>query len=381
MKKQDWTFFSLAFVWFSVHFGGGFSSGRQPVSFFLDHHWTGFFMPAISMAVTGLTIYFGWIIAAKHQSYDYASWAKKVYYPSKLVLPVLHGVVLNTTMILATAVAFATSGKTIEAMLGTSYLANTVVVGIFIFVLTIFGAGLVRKFATVVSLFMICCILTAYLPNIIKFYPKIMANLDAMKAATATTSSAWESLWWALKYGGLQGCAIGAYIVHAQACPDRGSLAKAAITGFLLNAGILYLACFGIMAFADQGALTESVPSLFVVTHGIGKEYMPILLSVTLILASLSTGVALAFGVAKRIVVFLARNMNSEEQQRNEQKHFIIASLGLLIVCWAVAQFGLIPLVAKGFGAVGWMALIVISLPVMLRGFGLWSAEEPSSQQ
>ncbi|NDV18207.1 hypothetical protein GO013_02085 [Pseudodesulfovibrio sp. JC047] len=378
MSKRNLTYFSLAFVWFSVHFGGGFASGRQPVDFFIRHHWTAVFMPAVAMATTGLTLYFGWVLAVKYNTYDYASWAKRIYYPFEKIMSPIHSVVLNVTMILATAVAFATSGSTLEAMLGTNFLLNTVVIGLVIFLLTIFGADLVRKVATVISIFMMICLLGVYVPNIIAFFPKIMANLKTIHDATSAASSdtsVWEALWWGLKYGGLQGCAIGAYIVHAKACPDTKDLKKAAFVGFLLNAGILYLAYFGIISFYDEGSLTQVVPSLFVVQKGIGGQIMPIVLSITLIVASVSTGVSLIFGVANRLVILFGRNMNEAQKAENNRKHSILASLLLLIVCWGVAQFGLIPLVATGFGAVGWMALIVICLPVILRGVGLWKAE------
>lgn len=335
-------------------------------------------MPAVAMATTGLTLYFGWVLAVKYSAYDYASWAKRIYYPFEKILCPIHSVVLNTTMILATAVAFATSGSTLEAMLGTSYILNTVVIGVVIFFLTIFGADLVRKVATVISIFMMVCLLGVYVPNIIAFFPKIMANLKTIHDTTSASgadTSFWAALWWGLKYGGLQGCAIGAYIVHAKACPEKRNLAKAAFIGFLLNAGILYLAYFGIITFYDQGSLTQVVPSLFVVQKGVGGQLMPIILSITLIVASLSTGVSLIFGVANRMVILFGRNMDAVERANNFRKHSVWASTILLVVCWCVAQFGLIPLVATGFGAVGWMALFVICVPVILRGLGFWSSE------
>lgn len=368
---------ALAFVWFSTHFGGGFSSGRQPVSFFLNQHWIGIFMPALAMLATALTLYFGWRIGARYGVYDYHSWAQKAYYPYEKFFSPLHGLIVNVTMVVATAVAFATSGATLEKMIGTSYIANTLVTGIVIFLFTIFGAQLVRRFSTVVSLFMIACILIAYVPNVIKYFPNIIENFNSWKAVSSAPDSeltVWGAIWWALKYGGLQGCALGAYIVHAEACPEKKNLVKAASFGFLLNAGILYLATFGILAFADQGSLADQVPTLFVVQNGIGSDFMPTLLSITLILAALTTGVNFVFGVSKRALTFMSRNMNEEQSKKNEFKHSVIASASMLILCWGVAQFGLIPLVAKGFGAIGWMALGIITVPVLLRGFGLWTA-------
>ena len=34
---------------------------------------------------------------------------------------------------------------------------------------------------------------------------------------------------------------------------------------------------------------------------------------------------------------------------------------------WSVAQFGLIPLIAKGYGTLGYIAIFVIILPIILK--------------
>ncbi|WP_243727729.1 electron transfer flavoprotein subunit beta/FixA family protein [Halanaerobium saccharolyticum] len=53
---------------------------------------------------------------------------------------------------IATAVAFATGGSTIKSAIGTPYLANTIAIAVVIFLLTIFGAKLVREFATYIGI-------------------------------------------------------------------------------------------------------------------------------------------------------------------------------------------------------------------------------------
>jgi len=368
-------YLAIAFVWFSGHFGGGFASGRQIVAFFLGHHWTSLFMPAVAMFVMALTFYFSMVIAARFNVFDYSAWSRKLYGGAAVVMAPVYEVLINLLLVLVTAVAFATGGATLTKAFGISYTLNTIVLAAVIFFLTIYGADLVRKSATVISVLLIACIFIIYLPNIIHFFPKITANMAAMRngeIATAADSSFLDSLWWGMKYGALQCCAIGAYIVHTQACPDKASLKKAAVSGFVINTGVMYLTYFGILAFVDQGVLNEAVPSLFVVMHGVGGDWMTVLISLSIVVGAVSTGVALVYGTTNRLVLFFGRNMTDGQRRAKRYVHSVTASAILVAACWLVAQFGLIPLIGKGYGNVGWLTLFIITVPVLLRGFGLW---------
>lgn len=332
-------------------------------------------MPALSMLVMALTLYFSMVIAARFKVYDYSSWSKKVFGSISPVMAPAFEILFNILMVLVTAVAFATGGSTIAKAFGSSYILNTVVIALVIFFLTIYGAGLVRKSATIVSLILIACIFIIYIPNIVVFFPDIVKNFANIKSGAIVTGSPdtlLDSVWWAVKYGALQCCAIGAYIVHTQACPDKSSLKKAAAVGFIINTGVMYLTYFGILAFADKGVLKEAVPSLYVIMHGVGGSWMTYLISICIILGAVSTGVALVYGTTNRMVNYLGRNLNDEQKSGKRGIHAVASSAVIVIACWLVAQFGLIPLIGKGYSNIGWVTLLVLTLPVLLRGSGIW---------
>jgi len=375
MQKMIPGHLAIAFVWFSGHFGGGFASGRQIVAFYLNHHWTSLFMPAVSMFVMGLCLYYSMVVAARFKTYDYSAWAGKLYGRLGVVAVPVYEVIVNGVLLLATAVAFATGGATLAKAFHTPYILNTVLIAAIIFLLTIYGSELVRRSATVVSILLIASMCIIYLPNIVRFFPNIVHNFAAIKSgeiATAGPDSFWDALWWGVKYGTLHCCAIGAYIVHTQACPDKRCLKKAAAIGFAINCVIMYLTYFGILAFVDQGVLKEAVPALFVVMHGVGGAWLTPLISLCIFIGAVSTGVALVYGTTNRLVVFFGRNMGREEKKRRERFHSVLASAILVAACWLVAQLGLIPLIGKGYGNMGWVSMLLITIPVVLRGLGVW---------
>ena len=74
---------------------------------------------------------------------------------------------LICVMCVAPAVAFATGGATLSTLTGLPYLLCTLIIGIFIFVVAVFGTDLVRKVASVLSVCIIAGLLIVYIPNII----------------------------------------------------------------------------------------------------------------------------------------------------------------------------------------------------------------------
>ncbi|WP_027722050.1 YkvI family membrane protein [Maridesulfovibrio zosterae] len=379
MKKIIPGYLAIALVWFSSHFGGGFASGRQIVAFYLNHNWTSLFMPAVSMFIMGICMYYSMVIAARFRAYDYSTWSKKLYGEIGFFAVPVYEILVNSVLLLATAVAFATGGTILSKLFGTSYMMNTFFIAAVIFVLTIYGSELVRKSAIVVSFLLIVSMFIIYLPNIIHYFPKIVQNLAAIKSGEIATSgpdSFWDALWWGVKYGTLHCCAIGAYIVHAQVCPDKSCLKKAIIIGVIINSLIMYLTYFGILAFVDQGILKEAVPALFVVMHGLGGSWMTSLISFCIVIGAVSTGVALVYGTTNRLVTFFGRNLDDAGRLRRQRFHSMIASTILVSACWLVAQLGLIPLIGKGYGSMGWVTMFLITIPIVLRGLGIWRFPE-----
>lgn len=369
-KKGMPAFFALAFVWFTTHFGGGFASGAQVIQYFVRFGWFAIFTPILSQAVIGLVLYFAWKFALEHNKFDYREWTDEFYKPVQGIMSNVYEIIYNLVLVTATAVAFATGGATIEGVFGTPYILNTLVIAAFLLILTIFGAELVRKAAAVIALLIISGMVIIYVPNIISFFGQITTNVADLKSGPIPNDyNFFGVLWQSLLYSGFQISCIGAYIVHSNALKDKGEAKKAAIWGTIINSSILMLTTLGILAFYNDGILTESVPALFVVRNGVGSSWMVPLISFLIILGTISTGVNLIYGISQRIINFLSRNETKEVANSKKRTRNIMASLVYVIITWSIAQFGLIPLIAKGYGTLGYVSIFVIIIPVLVKGF------------
>ncbi|MBZ9686986.1 hypothetical protein G9F72_011685 [Clostridium estertheticum] len=59
-------------------------------------------------------------------------------------------------------------------------------------------------------------------------------------------------------------------------------------------------------------------------------------------------------------------------REERETKRSALVSLGYVIFAWCVAQFGLIPLISKGYGTIGYISIFVIILPLLIKGIIGW---------
>ncbi|MBP8785381.1 MAG: hypothetical protein KBH12_07840 [Synergistaceae bacterium] len=350
---------SVASVWFTTHFGGGFASGRQLVDFYVNYGWYALFMPFISVGIITAVLYLAWDYCTVHKIYDYREWGNSFFKPYQLVFSNLLEISYLTILLMATGVAFATGGTIVEQVLHTPYTLNTIAIAAVIFFLTIFGADLVRKAAFVMAIMIISGMLIIYTSNLFVNWPLL---LEVVRQAPEPKGF-WPALWQAAKYGGLQCSLLGAYIAVADGLNSREDVKKAAIYGFLMNGGVLGLASIGALAHYPT-ILAEKAPVLYITQHGGGGEFGVGIVSFIIVLAVISTGVGLIYGGTRRISNWWCKQTGALPGPKIDA----VSSFIYVALSWGVASFGLIPLIAKGYVWIGALSIPFVVLPVIILG-------------
>ena len=366
-KSKERIYLSLAFVWFTTHFGGGFASGRQVVEYFFGYGPVSILLPILSQGILALVFYAAWKYAFDNKAFNYKVWTDKFFSPGEKIMSNVYELLYNTTLITATAVAFATGGATMTTVFGTSYMLNTGLIAAALLLLTIFGAKFVRRTASVIAMAIVVGMFVIYVPNIIAGLPSIAANMAQNNAVSTGGGSLMDAVMTTLKYAGFQAVVMGAYIAHSSAITDERDIKKAAIAGFVLNSLMLVMTVLGLLIFLNDGILTDSVPTLTVVTNGVGAAWMVPLVSILIILGAVSTGVNLIFGISNRIVLYISRDESSEVASKKERPRSIVISSIYVLITWSIAQFGLIPLVARGYGTIGYISIFALIIPIIVK--------------
>lgn len=358
----------VAFVWFTTQFGGGFASGAQLYSYFIQFGiWT-LLTPIIAQAIGAFYQTYALRYAKKHNLYDYRSFNKSFYGifgKAGSVFSFLYEILYIVLLGVAPSVAFATGGSTMEKMLGIPYLLCTVIIGAFIFIITIYGTDLVRKAAATLSILIVAGLLVVYVPNIIARWGDITATIGTMAADPAPVGPA---MWRCFLYATFQLASIGLLMQHAEPFKDEKDAGKSMLLGFGVNTVMVMLSTFGLLAVAlDSDIAKESVPTLRLVTGGVGGKILAPIISVLIILGSVSTAVNMIAGMVARITKQFEKPEVTAAANGKPTKLTIIATLVCTLAAFGIAQFGLLPLINKGYGLLGYLTIPVVMIPYVIH--------------
>lgn len=373
--------FGVAFVWFTTHFGGGFASGAQIYSYYVRFGIWCLLMPALAMLYNGIFFAYGMRFARKHEVYDYRSYNNAFYGKFAPVFSNLFEVLYICVMCVAPAVAFATGGATLSTLTGLPYLLCTLIIGIFIFIVAIFGTDLVRRVASVLSICIIAGLLIVYIPNIIHGWSAIRAAAQQM---TTSTEPLGKALYSAFLYGTFQLANIAVFVQHAKVFKKPGDAVKSMGLGFIINALMMTMVCLGIMTVSTSPDMAgTSVPTLLMVQKGIGKGFMTPLISILIILGAVSTAVNMVAAMVKRVsdglqkhdlarkTAHVREHTSSTDSDSGISKKISFREIIIALICclvdFGIAQFGLLTLIQKAYSFLAYLAIPVILVPYIIH--------------
>lgn len=355
--------FGISFVWFTTQFGGGFASGAQLKSYFMDYGiyclWTVVGAQAICAVYNMYIAYY----CKKHKTYDYRSFNDTFYGKYAPVFSNLFEIVYIFVLLVVPAVAFSTGGTTLATLTGIPYIVCTAVIGIFIFIVSIYGTAIVRKVATVLSILIVVGLLVVFIPNIIVQWDAISANIGTMAQQHMPLGPA---VWSMVVYAAFQIASSPAiHSQHAEALGEPKDSVFTYILGFVVNSGMIFLSTIGLMAIVNTEEYANAeLPVIVLIQSGVGGKVLMPIISILIILGSVSTAVNMVSAGTARVCNMIDKNYDTDGKPTAK---VIITSLVLCIIGFCVAQFGLLALVQKGYGILAYLTFPVIMIPYVVH--------------
>lgn len=360
----------LAFVAFTTQFGGGFASGAQIYQYFINYGVWCLILPVLTQGLYALFFWYGMRYSYKNKVYDYRAVSDHMYGKTRPVMSNLYEICYLIMIGTASAAAFATGGSTINTLLGFPYWLCTLMVAAFIFVIALFGTHLVRKAASTLSILIILGLILVLVPNIITQFPIIVASIGRMShgevsVLASNNGGLGTALWMAILYFFFQLPSVSVMYQHMEDVTDVSQINRAALTIFLCNWIAMELAIFGLLAVAFLPVLkTASVPMLVMVQNGVGAGILTPIISILIILGSISTAVNMISGIVTRCVNAIERRKGSTSDHLMNNAIFTFL---FTFIAFAIAQFGLMTVVIKGYAYLGYAGLITLFIPMLIR--------------
>lgn len=363
----------VGFVWFTSQFGGGFASGTQLYQYFINFGIWCLVTPALAQLFQAFFQWYALRFAYEHRTVNYRDFCDSFYGRFRIVFSNLYELVYLMLILLAPSIAFATGGSTLNELTGIPYLICTLIVGVCIYIIALFNTDMIRRAASVVSYVLIIGVLIVFLPNIIAQWGDIMESIRLMSKGTlpvgsTASGSLGSALWNCIVYGAYHVASIGLYVAHAQKFTRKSQCAASMILGFFINAVVISVVNFGLLAVAMNPELPNySVYTLLFAQRGVLSGLMAPMVSILIIIGSVFSAVNMITGFVNRVVTGLEKK---EEENVSAGKRVLrtrVTALACTLATFAIAQFGLLPLVKKGYSYLGIACMVVIVIPFLIR--------------
>lgn len=348
------TAFEVAAVWFGAHVGGGFATGNQTMNFFVKYGWSAIWLPAVIILVITLIYRESLIMARNYGTYDYKSWSKKMYEPYDKVFSVIFEIGYLMIVLLGTGGSIAGSASLLENF-GLNYLVGVLITGVIFYILTIYGADLIRKASTIITVLILIFLTIIVIVGI----SSNSANLSHLVATKYSTGSIGEILYSGLRYAGYQSFVVAIVLSASDNLKSDKDINKSMLLGFILNGLMITLSSLMLLAWMP-GNKNETIPILYICNQ-LNSKFLVFAYSTVLFLAFVSTGIGCVFGAVARFEKLFKKSDNMKRTRG-------LISFVCMAFSMGISLFGLTKIVVVGYGYVGILGIFVVVIPCIVVG-------------
>ena len=341
-------------VFQSICVAGGYGTGRELVEFFLQFGpvggLLGLLLPAMIVISVGSAI--AYEIARMSHTYDYRKFLKVLMGRGWF----LYEIAYLFTVILVLAVVTAAIGSLMSETFGIPATLGSITLLIAIAFLTFKGTKVIEGVMSVWSFVL-------YSVYVSIFVASMFAFGDTLSEGFAKTA---DSSGWFLsgfRYGSLSLSLVPAILfATAHIETRRDAMLAGLLTGplYVVPAALFFIA----MVPHYPAILDRPVPINYVL-EVLDLRWLQLAFVVMLVGTFIETGSGMIHAVNERI----AGVMEAADKSLSGRNRALIA-IGMLTVALLMSRFGMIDLIAVGYGALAWAYMIILVLPLFT--IGVW---------
>lgn len=343
------------FVFQSVVIAGGYGTGRELVEFFLSYGPVGGLLGMIfvSTVIWSLVCAATFEFARRWHAFDYRTFFVGLLGRWWFLFEICYVFMLMIVL----AVIAAAAGSILEEMFGFPYAVGVLGIMGSVGLLVFWGSGVIEKFMAgwsflLYGIYAVFCVLA-------------FRSFGDVVVQTISTGAAEPG--WAV--GGVKYAAYNLGVIPAVLFTIRHhrTARDSMVAGLLAGPIAILPGLFFLLAMLGQypAVLDQAVPANYML-EVLGSRTFQIVFQLVLFGTLIETGTGMIHAINERVSsVFVERGKVMPSMVRPA------VALGLLVIGTGLAQFGLINLIAKGYGTATWGFLIVFVLPIL--GWGVWT--------
>jgi len=340
------------FIAQSVVVAGGYGTGRELVEYFVNYGPTGGLMGMffVTIVLWALVFAVSYEFARSFKAYDYRSFFKTLLGPGWVLYEICYIVLL----LIVLGVVAATSGAIFLESFGLPFMAGAGLFLLGVVALTYWGSRGLEIVLSWWSYLLYAVFLAFLVVGINKVGGDITANLSLGEVKPGWALGGFKYAFYNL--GTFPAILFALNFIESRKEAVISGICTAIIT--MLPGFFLYLVIVGF--YPD--ILTQEVPSYYIL-----KQISPWLLSVFMVVlfgTMIETGAGFIHAVNERVnSVMIDKGMGEMKNSQRGLVGGVMALVGL-----GVSSFGLIGLIAKGYGTISWGFFILHGVALFTIG-------------
>ncbi len=344
----------------SVVVAGGYGTGRELVEFFLSRGPVGGLLAmGLSTVIWSLVAAVSFELARTFRAFDYRTFFRRLLGPAW----VLFDVTQVTLTLLVSAVIAAAAGEIFEETFTLPYQLGVLAVVTAIGYLVFRGSATIERVFAAWSGVLYFLFIVLFFWSFREFGGEILAAFSSHRRAEGWVVGG-------LSYAGYNVSVVPVILYVIRHHDSRREAVGAGLLAgpIAIFPGLLF---FVALTGLYPGVLDRAVPANLLL-ESLGSRAFQITYQVVLFGTLIETGAGMIHAINDRIAV-------AYEERRRSLPRLARPLFALLLLGTAalLARFGLIELIAKGYGSLTWVYLAVFVIPVLTRGVRLLRLSGP----
>jgi uncharacterized membrane protein YkvI len=342
-----------AAVFQSVIIGGGYGTGREVIEYVTRHGaWGGFIAISIIALIFAAVLSTSFVFAQRFKVFNYRSFLISLLGPYWLLYEVLF--LLLLTLVLA--IVSAAISNIFSQRFGTSPIIAVISLMSLVSLLNYYGREFVEKLLSFSSIVLMLSLSALTIFTVTLLYEDILRSFSN----PAVISEAIQS---GAQFAIYNSALIPVLIYCAANANSRSEAMKAGLIAGLFGAAPALMLHITFLPYMPE-IMTQDIPTYYLLEK-IGLDWAITTYFLILTSTIILTAVGVLQGVNERIDSW-KKDTNLSGGLTSWQRALVAATLTLVSIF--LAKFGIVALIAKGYGSLSWGFLIVFTVPLMTIG-------------
>lgn len=350
-KKSWFKYLMPGLVFQQVVIGGGYGTGAEIAQFFGTQGLVGGLMgQAVTMVMWAIICAVSFEFVRIFRTFDYGSFMNRLLGKGYILYEICYWIM----MILVIGIVNASAGSIIATTTGLSRWVGIAILSVGMIYLVLKGAALIEKALSMWSYVMYAVYIIFMAAIFIKFGDNISAEF-----AKAQVEDTWLFSGMQYTFYNLVCIPVVLYTVREMET-RKEAIACGLFSGFfgIIPAVLLLL----VMGCDFSAAVSAEIP-VSVVFDRLDMTWLYIAFEIVLMGTLIATGTGFIKAVDDRIEIAYRRKHGNVAAWIRP-----VITIGLTILSIVVSTFGLIPLIAKGYGTICWGFFILFAVPILTIG-------------